>query len=491
MRRSHTPKRILTILMATAEVAPFSKAGGLGDVTNALSRTLAEIGHRVSVVTPLYGSIDTDAHRLEMIYQRLKMPAEDMSFNVWRTYIDEVPVYFIDIPVLFGRRKNIYGYSNDNKRFAVFNKAVLRFVQHMQFAPDIIHSHDWHSGLIPQFVKQSRSKYLQETATTYTIHNLMYQFQNGWGRVPKKYKDTGGSLPGLDSKAFHYVNFAKRAIRDADVVNTVSEQYAEEITTKEFGAGLQKLLLKRQEEGTLLGIDNGMDNDMFNPETDPGLFRNYGIDDLEGKAENKAALQKKFGLPVRADVPLIGIVSRLAHQKGFELLMNEHEPLFRMNIQMVVMGSGEKHLLEFFRKLAKRYPRKVAVHLKHNTVDATKVFAGSDMFLVPSKFEPFGLTPLIALRYGSIPVVRSVGGLASTVQRYNPRTKKGNGFAFKKYDGRDLLISLARATTVYQDQKRWKQLVQRAMRESHGWEYPAAEYVKMYRKALKLQNNGK
>lgn len=480
----------LQIVSIASEVASFSKTGGLADVARSLPRALQQLGHAVIVITPLYAHISPSEHRLTKIISHARVIIDSQTtiyVTVWSgTLDDHIPIYFIDYPRYFQRLKRIYGYPYDNLRFYVFSVAALKLLALLKIKPDIIQCHDWHTGLIPWLVKHRFTHTLKGATTVFTIHNLTFQLGTRWWRIPAKKRDKGvGALPLWNSHKWKYLNFAKRAVLHADIMNTVSEQYAEDILTPELGNDLQQLLKKRRER--LFGIVNGIDYHEYNPKTDPGLTVNYDVRSLQLKQQNKAALQQLFHLPQKPTIPLIGIVSRLSEQKGFDLLMDIFEPLMRMRIQLVVMGAGDPKYEQFFRMLARKYSLKVGVYLEFNEVDATKVYAGSDMFLMPSRFEPCGLGQLISLRYGSIPIVHAVGGIAGTIVDFNSRTKKGNGFAFHSYDSRDLLVAIARATEVYKTQEVWNALMRSGMQESFSWAIPAQKYVQLFRRAIKHQ----
>jgi starch synthase len=478
----------LRIVSLAAEVAPYSKSGGLGDVAKSLPRALQELGHHVTVITPLYGSIAAAEHGLEEFLPKLQVKLDadtTVTVRVLRGQLNgEIPVYFIDFPKLFSRLKNYYGYEYDNQRFYLFSVAALTLMRAIRLQPDLIQCHDWHAGLVPYLVKKRFPKTFGRTATIFTIHNLDFQLGGSWWTVPERFRDSGKNrLPAWNSKLWKYVNFARRGIIYADAINAVSEQYAKEIQTKEFGGALQALLSRR--EKNLFGIDNGIDYEDYNPATDPGLVANYDLYSLDQKARNKAWLQKKFGLAEHPHTPLIGVVSRLTEQKGFDLLIDVFEPLLRLKIQLFVMGAGSQKYEDFFRMLIRKYPTRVAGWLEFNQDDATKVYAGSDMFLMPSRFEPCGLGQLISLRYGSVPIVRAVGGLASTVTDYNPGNRTGNGFVFQTYDSRDFLVAIARAVEIYKEKELWGELMVSGMQESFSWQVPAKQYERLFRQALR------
>ncbi|MCK5319945.1 glycogen synthase, partial [Candidatus Parcubacteria bacterium] len=309
-----------------------------------------------------------------------------------------------------------------------------------------------------------------------------------WWEIPAKKKDNGRKrIPHLSDPNIEYINFAKRAILSADAISTVSEQHREEIITKHYGQDLHRILKNRQNK--LFGIVNGISYNAFNPMKDPGLHKNYNHRSIKRKKLNKKFLQRMFKLPEDEKIPLMGMVMRVSYQKGFNLLFDALGGIMKLNVQLVVMGGADKHYRDEVNKYIKKYPKKINAHLKFNTKDATKVYSGSDMFLMPSHMEPCGITQLIAMRYGSIPVVRHVGGLIDTVSDYNPETKKGNGFVFKEFDSREFLIAITRAVENFKSRKEWRDLAVRVMQESNSWEIPAKKYVDLYYKIIKM--NGK
>ncbi|MBU1164547.1 glycogen synthase [Patescibacteria group bacterium] len=493
----------LKIVHFCSEVEPFSKTGGLADVASSLPKAIKGVGHDVIIVTPLYSEVtDLKKFKLKKIIEDIKIELSEgvhMEADFWQGELEKgLPVYFVENNKYFGKRKSLYGSEHENARFFYFDLAAIKLLKLINFQPDIVHCHDWQTGLIPYFLKRryAKDEFFKNTATIFTIHNLLFQFGHNWWKVRSNLRDDGYSrLPKFGhTPAIERINFAKRAFINSDIINAVSEQYAEEIITKDFGQDLHRILKNREDR--LFGIVNGIDYDDFNPKTDPGLYKKYDPNSLNKKAENKKYLQKYFGLPVDPDIPLIGMVTRIAEQKGIDLVMPIMEELLKLDIQFVIMGSGEKHYESFFKKMQKKYPKKVGTHLEFDAKRATSVYAGTDLFLMPSRFEPCGLGQLISLRYGSIPIVRSVGGLADTVTDYNAKTKKGNGFIFHSYNHKALLISLVRAIESYKYNENWNDLVKRGMEQSSSWEIPAKKYLVLYRKAIKqrqkdLANNKK
>ncbi len=482
----------LTIISISAEIAPFSKAGGLGDVARSLPKALKRKGHKVICISPLHGVIDPKEHGLKKIGNDIPIEMDEtktLAFDYWQGYLMEgLPVYFIDRHDYFSKFKTIYGTEIANERFFFFNMAALKLVEILGIKPDIIQCHDWHSGLIPYFAKKrfKESEQIKKSAIVYTIHNLAFQS----GHKGTKKDDGISAIPKFnDIEAIKSLNFAKRAIINSDIINTVSEQYAKEIMTPIFGEDLHRILKNRSDR--VLGIVNGIDYNDFNPKKDPSVHENYDHRTLDKKISNKIFLQKIFNLPQNKDIPILGMVTRISEQKGFDLLMEISDSLLEQEIQIVIAGSGEKRYEDFFKKIQKQYPNKVSAHLIFDTTKASQIYAGSDIFLMPSRFEPCGLGQLISLRYGSVPVVHSVGGLVDTVTDYNPKTKKGNGFVFKKYDPHEFLIATIRAIETYKHSDSWRKLVKLGMMQSNSWEIPAKKYIILFKKAIKIKNSNK
>ncbi len=481
----------LKIVTIASEVAPYSKTGGLADVTRSLPKALKRLGHNVIVITPLYGQIiDKKEHKLKLIYENVEIylnSKEKVHINYWQGYMMHgLPIYFVENKKYFSQRKTLYGSSHENARFLIFDVAALKLVSLLKFEADAVHCHDWQTGLIPYYLKTDfrYSRTLRKAITVFTIHNLVFQFGKNWWEVPARRKDYGRKrIPHIADPSIEYINFAKRAILSADAINTVSEQYREEIITKRFGQDLHRILKNRNDR--LFGIVNGIDYKAFNPSIDPGLFKNYNHRTLNLKTKNKLGLQKMFKLPKDERIPIIGMVTRIAEQKGFDLLFRALDTIMSLNVQIIIMGGGDKNYVNKIKHYIKKYPKKINAHLKFNTKDATKVYAGSDMFLMPSHFEPCGVTQLIAMKYGTIPIVRHIGGLIDTVVDFNPRTNKGNGFVFKRYKSGELLIAVVRAIENYKYKSTWRDLVVRVMQESNSWEIPAKKYVTLYKKFLR------
>lgn len=471
----------MKVLFTAAECAPFFKTGGLGDVAGALPKELKEKGADIRIVLPYYKQMPL----------KYREHCEDvLSFNVdvgWRHQycgvkkleVDGLTYYFIDNQYYF-ERDGLYGYYDDGERFAYFQLAVIEMMEKIDFIPDIVHVNDYHTAMIPFLI---REKYhwiqaYQTIETVLTIHNIEFQGIFGadilsdlFGMGKERYYD--GTVRFDDN-----VNFLKTGILYAGRINTVSPSYAEEIQTPEFGSGLDGVL--RMEKDKLSGILNGINYEINDPEKDPLIPTNFSREDLTGKADNKAALQKKMGLPIR-DVPLMAVVSRLTHQKGFQLMMDEMEYLMQEEVQLVVLGTGEAGFEQGFRDFAGRFPEKCSVSISFDIKLAQLFYAGADLFLMPSAFEPCGLSQMISMRYGTLPVVHEIGGLRDSVIPYNPLTKEGTGFGFSEFRSVYLMEAIRLAVSVYKEEPEvWQQLIQAAMSKDFSWDSPAREYIGLY-----------
>lgn len=484
-------RKTLRIVSISAEVDPYSKTGGLADVCRSLPKALKRLGHQIIIITPFYKSINPLKHNLKLLFNDVTLlldQEQSLKVNYWQgELMKRLPIYFVEEPKYLSSYKDIYGSPYDNTRFFVFDLASLKLLTILKFEADIIHCHDWHTGLCPYFLKKDfkDSDTLKNVAVLFTIHNLSFQLGHAWREIPKEQRDDGNSVlpPFQDSQAVEKINFVKRAIIHSDIINTVSEQYAQEILTKDFGEDLDRILQKRKDR--FFGIINGIDYKDYNPATDSHIFKNYNLDTLEHKKENKLFLEKQYGLPQNKDIPLISMVSRITEQKGFDLIIEIIETVLKLDLQLIVMGSGEKKYEGFFQKVAKKFSTKIAVYLEFDQSKATQFYAGSDMFLMPSRFEPCGLGQLISLRYGTIPIVRATGGLLDTITDFNPQTGHGNGFVFHRYHPMDLLIAITRALETYKYKESWHKLMVNGMRISFSWKLPAKKYVVLYRRAMK------
>lgn len=477
----------LKILFLAAEVVPFAKTGGLADVAGALPKALRQLGHDIRLCMPRYGRIELARFNLTKILDAFPAPADDAQelVSVFEGVLGaDIPVYFVDHDRYFNR-EGLYGYPDDGERFVLWCRATLEMLKRLDWAPDIIHCNDWHAGIVPNWLATLYKKdpFFQDTATVYTIHNLQYQGIFGHRVLEIAGLDEYGFIHHHQTPALNeVVDLMSRGIIFADVISTVSPTYAQEILTPEHGEQLDPLLRERQDR--LFGILNGVDYEEMNPATDKYIAATYDLSTLDRRIDNKLALQREANLPVDPQVPVLGMVSRLVDQKGLDLVVEVLErALPVIPFQFVLLGTGDQHYHNLLLRYGKDFPRQVAVFLTFNAPLAQKIYAGADMFLMPSRFEPCGLGQLISLRYGCIPVVRRTGGLADTVQDFDPRTGEGNGFVFERYHRWDFLATLVRATENYKHQDTWRRLQERGLRADYSWAASARQYVGLYQKA--------
>lgn len=482
----------LKVLILAAEIVPFAKVGGLADVVGALPKALRALGHDVRLVMPRYRQVDAEHFQLKTVLEDLpvKMGNFQVPVSVLEGEIgDHIPVYMIDAPRYFDR-ENIYGYTDDGERFVLFCRAALEAMQAIGWAPNIVHCNDWHTGIVPNWLSTvyNEDPFYADMASVYTIHNLAYQGIFGYRLLEVAGVAAGGFLYPQIAELANVVDIMGRGILFADAVTTVSERYAQEILTPTFGERLDHLLRSRRER--LFGILNGVDYQEVDPSTDEFINTHYDVSTLDNRAANKRALQEQAHLPIREDVPILAMISRLADQKGFDLLSQIIQPLLAQGVQFVLLGVGDQHYHEMFQSLAARYPEQVAIFLTFNAEQRQRIYAGSDMFLMPSRFEPCGISQMIAMRYGCVPIVRQVGGLADTVQEYNPVTGEGNGFVFPNYDPWEFFAAVVRALSYFSFKDVWRTIQQHGMHADHSWHNLAVRYVEIYRNALEYHRAG-
>lgn len=483
-------KKKLTIAHVSAEIEPFSKTGGLANMVSSLAKTQVELGYEVIAVTPFYNEVIATEYVMEELpFKETIQISEGSSYEVSYhvSTISGLRVYFIASSKFFSD-KAMYGSNHENLKFLFFDLAVIKLLTKLNFFPHVVHCHDWHSGLIPTFIKQERKQDERwgNTATVFTIHNLVFQMGQDWWKVESNNRDDGkNSVQSMiDSGKIEYINFAKRGILHADTINTVSESYQQEIMTRDFGEDLHRILKNREER--FFGIVNGIDFKEFNPLTDPGLFQRYSDKSAERKKANKSWLQEHYGLKVEPDHPLICMSSRISEQKGFMLLMEILPNLLREDVELIIMGDGDKDILDALEKIQKKHPKKMKV-VTFDPQRETSIYAGADMFLLPSRFEPCGINQMIAMRYGCVPIVHHIGGLADTIVNFQPETNRGNGFSFKRYESVDLLTTLVRALETYRHKEVWKNLVLSNLRSANSWQIPAKKYIELYKTALEMK----
>ncbi len=477
----------MRVLFVSSEVAPFAKTGGLGDVSSALPKALAELGHDVRVVLPYYRRVHEGGHEVEPAIPPLEVQLgpRRFTFATLRSTLpgSSVPIYFVHCPALYDRASIYTQDGDEHVRFALLGWAALRIAQQLRFAPDVVHGHDWPTALVPLTMRTvfAWDRLFDQTRTVLTIHNIGHQGTFGAGVVPELGLAEAASHLHQDQLREGRVSFLLTGILYANAITTVSPTYAREITTPEHGVGLDAFLRARRD--VLFGILNGVDEAEWSPERDPHVPFHYSAEDLTGKQENKALLLRSVGLPYRRGVPLFGIVSRLAWQKGFDLCFDVLPALLaQREVQLVVLGSGEPKYEELFSRLARMVPHKVAFKNAFSEPLAHLIEAGSDLFLMPSRYEPCGLNQMYSLAYGTPPIVHKTGGLADTVQLWSPETKRGNGFVFDHFDARGFTWAIRYALEQWGDQAAWRQLQQNGMRERFGWSRRVREYEELYSK---------
>jgi starch synthase len=483
------------VLLVSSEVAPFAKTGGLADVAGALPRALAGLGVEVTVALPRYRAIDGARFGLRKVREGVRVPVGDRqeTLTVFEAPMAGARALFLGHEGFFGR-EGLYqekgqDYPDNAERFTAFARGVLEVVRALGLTPDLLHCNDWQTGLVPPYLKTlyAADPVLGRAATLFTIHNLGYQ-----GLFPpEKLRVTG-----LPWELFHWqglefhgkVNFLKAGLVYADCLSTVSRRYSQEIQTPEFGAGLDGVL--RERAADLYGILNGVDTEEWSPAADKHLAAHYSRADLSGKAVCKADLQRAMGLPVRPEVPVLGVISRLADQKGIDLVAAAADAFLAEGAQLVLLGTGDPGLEAAFVALGQRQPTRAGVRIGFDVALSHKIEAGSDLFLMPSRYEPCGLNQMYSLLYGTIPVVRATGGLDDTVVPFDPTTGEGNGFKFTEATAEGLLRAVRGALACYRNRPLWNRLVQNAMAADFSWTRSAQEYVQVYRRAIAKRRGG-
>ncbi|MBI5586320.1 MAG: glycogen synthase GlgA [Deltaproteobacteria bacterium] len=485
----------MKVLFVTSEVAPFSRAGGLAEVSQALPLYISRLGHEVVVVTPKYRLPQPLKPALKALDLNLEVPISWMKkpARIFQASLREpVPVYLIGRDDLYDREGlygNEYGDYQDNaERFTFFSRAALELCAALKWSPDVIHCHDWQTGLIPVYLKTlyAAQPEFQGTASLFTIHNLGYQ--GLFWHYDLHLTGLGWELftpQGLEF--FGKINLMKGGIIFADILNTVSPTYRKEILTPENGFGLEGVLQGRSTD--LYAVLNGVDYEIWNPEKDPHLSAPFSGASLENKKLCKAHLQERFQLKRKAEGPIIAVISRLLDRKGLDLIRQVFPKLMDLEIEVIVMGQGVDQYQSWALDLAKKYPGQIGLEMTYQDALAHQIQGGADMLLMPSRYEPCGLDQMYALKYGTIPIVRGVGGLDDTVEDYNPQTDQGTGFKFKDYEADKLLQTVQRALAVYRDKPRWTRLIQRALTQDFSWARSAVEYSGLYQKAAAGKRN--
>jgi starch synthase len=490
----------LKILFIAAEAAPFASVGGLASVMYSLPKALNRLGHDARVFMPRYVFIDGDKNNLKMEKRELQVPtgsdntdSKHLICNVKRfdeTRDAESPVttYFLENQEYFELRTNVYGYNDDTIRWALLSRGALEFISYWSdWKPDIIVSSDWQTGLVPNYMKTlyKDDPVISKIVSVFSIHNLFYQAMYDHHFVSEMDYDHGRSeIPAIvgDPRMIK-TNPMCRGIMHADYITTVSPNYAKEILTKDYGELLDDLL--RERKSVLTGILNGIDYGVWNPATDPAIAARFDVETLDERAKNKVVLQERFGLKADKDAFVLAIVSRLTKQKGLDLLSNIMDTLLReLPIQLIVLGDGESDLMGYFQDLGAKNPGRVGVHLQYDSVLPHVIYAGADALLMPSRFEPCGLAQMEAMRMGTVPIVRKIGGLADSVADYDPSHNAGTGFVFEKFDSMAFLIAIVRAYENFRDKPLWQAIEKRAMEKDFSWDASAKKYSELFTKIV-------
>jgi starch synthase len=473
----------VNVLFVASEMAPYAKTGGLADVIAALPAYLHRAGHDARVVLPLYDTVDTKKATFEAVMDfDVPLGAHRYQIKVFRV-ATALPVYFVHCPALYGRGRLYTSDADEHRRFLALSYAALVICQKLDFAPDVVHCHDWQTSLLPMIVKTlfAKDPRFAKTRSLLTIHNLMYQGSFPVGIGPDTNLGSVSHLFHQDLMKAGRVNFLLQGILYADGVSTVSPTYAQEIQGEKYGGGLDGFL--RARSTTVVGILNGVDYDEWSPEHDRHIKHHYNPHTLDGKERNKEHLLTSLGLPYVPGVPVIGIVSRLVGQKGFKLLDPAMFDLLRRHgFQLVVLGSGEPALEDLFTRLQRAFPRQVCFYQGFKNDLAHMIEAGSDMFLMPSVYEPCGLNQLYSLRYGTVPIVHRTGGLADTVTTWQPRSGSGTGFAFEHHDEPGLRWGVGAALSAYRDPTQWRRLMQNGMSKDFSWDAQGKLYELVYQR---------
>jgi starch synthase len=482
-----------------SEVSPFAKTGGLGDVTGAFPKALKTKNQEIRVIMPKYKSINERKYVLREVIRLKDIPVTindvTRTINVKSAFLPDskVQIYFVEIPEFFGR-SNLYtdsttghDYPDNAERFAFFCKGALETLKILSWRPDIIHCNDWQTALTPYYLKTiyKDDDFLKNIKTIFTIHNFSYQgvFKKNVAQaldIQASEMESNGTFENNGN-----LNLLKGAILYSDQITTVSETYAKEISTqKEFGYGLERILQKKSKAFT--GILNGVDYSVWSPSLDKQIPFKYSEEDMEGKKQNKQALLTRVNLKYQENVPVIGMISRVVEQKGFNLLLDVMSQLMELNVQLIILGTGDKKIEKQILSFQKKYPNKISLNQAFDETLAHMIEAGSDLFLMPSSYEPCGMNQMYSLKYGTIPIVHKVGGLAETIQEYNSDDNSGNGYVFEKYSGKDLIRAVKRALKLYKKSDMWRELQISAMQEDFSWDKSAQNYLDLY---IKMHEN--
>ncbi|PWU22403.1 hypothetical protein C5B42_06125 [Candidatus Cerribacteria bacterium 'Amazon FNV 2010 28 9'] len=491
----------MRILMLSAEVAPFATVGGLSQVLYFLSQSLLKGDHDVRIFTPFHGKIQQKKYRTKILIKDFKIPAQTPIVKTTpyiecklRIYKTKKPiVYFLENREYYTLRENVFGYGDDHMRFYLMCRGCLEWLllqkQQNKWFPEVIHVHDWHAAYFIELARKEKryAQLLESIPILFSVHNFRYQGNMDFSFLPPTTRDRGTEkLAGMFEKKLQHQNALLRGILHADWINTVSPTHAIEVLDAQYGEGLEKVLQRKR--AILSGVINGLDTHTFDPSHDPLIGKKYSLTTLEKRRENKKILQKEFGLEEDPNKPLLAFLGRIDKQKGLHLILEILEQLLQeTNIQFVILGGGDQQLANEFRLLAQKYPKRIGTHLYANFKLPHKIFAGADMILMPSMFEPGGIVALEALRYGCVPVVRKTGGLSDTVKDFDPAQKTGNGFSFVAPTSTALLIACIRALETYRNTKLWTTVITNAMETDFSWDTSMKEYVKLYKKIIEIR----
>lgn len=485
----------LKVLFVTAEVSPFSTVGGLAQVSYFLPRALKRLGVDVRIFTPKYGSINSKLLQTDNVLEGLSVPTGEekdsqqpqnliCNVKILKTPKKDDPIiYFLENREYYEQRANVYGYSDDHIRFGLLSRAAVEFSQHGEFVPDIIHSNDWHTGYVSNYLENVyKNEVTEKISTLFSVHNL-YQGVFDFDHASEMDFDDGkGKLASFFSDRFFKQNALKRGIIYSDLVNTVSQTYSREIMTENYAPKLFNLF--KELRGKFYGVLNGLDYTSFNPKNDKIINKNFSVTSISTRQENKVDLQKEFNLDLLPHAPILGIVGRLDEQKGLDLVLETMDFILKeCGAQLVVVGKGDDKYRDYFADLEKRYPGMVGTHLMYDASLPRKVYAGADMILMPSRYEPGGIVALEAMRYGCVPVVRATGGLADSVVDYRPTESTGTGFSFSTYSAMSFLTAVVRALETYKNPEAWKKIVKRAMEQDFSWDKTAKKYLELYHRS--------
>jgi len=488
----------LRILFVASEAAPFAQAGGLGGIMHSLPLALKELGQDVRLMIPRYGTIDPKKYKLKTEIKGLKVPTDQPSAHPYlicnvkkSNHGKTITTYFLENMEYYEKRANVYGYSDDHIRWALFCRGTLEFIKKSFWKPDIIVASDWQTGLIPNYLKTTyqNDPDLSKIITIFAIHNLYYQGMCDFKFIQETEKDSGQEpVPDFFNPRLTKLNWMLRGIMYSNLIVTVSPNYAKEILTPEYGEGLDRILAEKGDK--IHGILNGIHYKKYDPEKSPHIPAHYSARTTSKKKENKLQLQKKFGLNQDKDIFLVSIVSRLTEQKGFDLLEQIVESLFKhLPIQLVCLGEGESRYKEMLQKVAEKFPGRIGYSYQFDPDLPHLIFAGADVFLMPSQFEPCGTTQMQAMRYGCIPIARATGGLTDSINDFLPEKDSGDGFLFQEYNPSALLITITKAFASFGFKTQWNKLIKRAMKKDFSWKKSAQEYLQLFNSVVK--NNSK